>query len=146
MNLRLAVCLIALSLVGVVAAQDAAPQAERFPTELGFDAKGADFKPWLRGFTTKVRRNWFVPASASSTQGAVTVTFLVHRDGTITDVAIAKVSEVVAFNRSARNAIEMSSPVDPLPAQYPDESVKFTLAFYFNDVPPPPAQSAAPPQ
>jgi TonB family protein len=102
---------------------------------LEFDRKGVDFDPWLRRFVSTVRRNWFVPQSANDLHGSVGITFVVHRNGTITDVVVSKPSDAESLNRSARNAIEGATSVEPLPAQFPDESAKFTVTFSFNDTP-----------
>ncbi len=100
-----------------------------------FDTKGIDFKPWARDFVARVRRNWFVPVSLMTEKGRVVVTFYVHKGGTIADVVVLRPSSVAGFNDSARYAILRSSPVAPLPPEYPDERVFFTVTFYFNESP-----------
>jgi TonB family protein len=162
MDRRFAICILALSLVASAAAQEPAaarqpagvavpvpagtkdappgnadPAAARKPSEaaLQFDAKGVDFGPWIRRFKSTVMRNWLVPLAAMNQQGRVVVTFVVHRDGAITDVVVATPSDVDSFNLSARKAIEGSTPVAALPAGYPDDSVTFTVTFFFNDTP-----------
>jgi TonB family protein len=98
-----------------------------------FDTKGVDFGPWVRRFVQKVKRNWFVPEAAFTFRGRVVLQFNIHRDGHITDVVIAQPSTVDAFNRAAFNAILGSNPVDPLPAEYPDDKAFFTVTFYYNE-------------
>ena len=115
-------------------------------TVFEFDRKGVDFDPWLRRFVATVRRNWFVPQSASDLHGSVGVTFVVHRNGTITDVVVSKPSDAESLNRSARNAIEGATSVEPLPAQFPDESATFTVTFLFNETPGRPAPANLPAQ
>ena len=108
--------------------QDIAPSIQ-------FDTKGVEFGPWLRRFVAQIRRNWFVPYAAMTMRGHVVVTFFVHKDGRITDLAIAKPSEVDAFTHSGRNAIAASNPTIPLPVEYPDDKAFFTVTFYFNENP-----------
>jgi TonB family protein len=100
-----------------------------------FDTKGVDFGPWLRRFVNQVRRNWFVPLSAMTFRGHVVLQFYIHRDGRITDVQIAKPSEIDSFNRAAYNAIVGSNPTEPLPPDYPDDRAFFTVTFYYNEQP-----------
>jgi TonB family protein len=100
-----------------------------------FDTKGVEFGPWVRRFVQRVRRNWFVPEAAFSFRGRVVVQFNIHRDGHITDVQVVQPSEIAAFNRAAYNAILGSNPVEPLPAEYPDERAFFTVTFYYNESP-----------
>ena len=140
-----AVCIVALSLGASVVAQEpavkragAAVTTALSPfavTSVQFDDKGVDFKPWLTSFVSKVRRNWLVPLSAKDLHGRVVITFVVQRSGTITDVVALTPSEVETFNRSARNAIVASSPVEALPASFPDDSAKFTVTFFYNETP-----------
>ena len=103
--------------------------------EIQFDSKGVDFGPWLRRFVAQVRRNWFIPYAAMTMRGHVVVTFYIHRDGRITDLQVAKPSSIDAFTHSAFNAIATSNPTVPLPPEYPDAKVLFTVTFYFNETP-----------
>jgi TonB family protein len=114
----------------------ACPPADPKPTQSGsptmaFDSKGVDMGPWIRRFISQVRRNWMVPRSAMSCQGNVELTFIVHRDGTIADVAVSKPSNIESFNRASRQAIIASSPAGPIPEQYPDETMKFAVTFFY---------------
>lgn len=108
--------------------QDIAPSIQ-------FDTKGVEFGPWLRRFIAQIRRNWFIPYAAMTMRGHVVVTFYVHKDGRITDIAVAKPSDVDAFTHSGRNAIAASNPTIPLPTEYPDDKAFFTVTFYFNENP-----------
>ena len=114
-------------------------QVNRFAPQIQFDSKGADFGPWLRRFVAQVYRNWFMPYAIMSMHGNVVLTFSVHRDGSITDLSVMRPSRVNAFTNSAFNAISTSNPTYPLPDDYPDDSCFFTVTFYFNESPPPPA-------
>jgi TonB family protein len=108
--------------------QDIAPSIQ-------FDTKGVEFGPWLRRFIAQIRSNWPIPYVAMFMHGHVVVTFNVHKDGRITDVAVIKPSTVEAFTISARNAILASNPTVPLPPEYPDEKAFFTVTFFFNENP-----------
>lgn len=107
-------------------------------TEFGplqFDTKGVEFGPWVRRFIAQVRRNWFVPYAAMTLRGHVVLQFVVHRDGRISDITIAKPSPVESFNTAAFNALVASSPTTPLPPEYPDDRAFFTVTFYYNETP-----------
>ncbi len=80
-----------------------------------FDTKGVEFGPWLRRFIGRVRRAWFIPMAAYTMRGHVVIQFNIHRNGSITDVAIVKPSDIESFTIAAYNAIVGASPVDPLP-------------------------------
>jgi len=101
------------------------------------DEKGVEFAPWwVRRFLSQVRKNWIVPTATTSLKGHVSVSFNVHKDGTITDVVVVGPSQFYALNTSSLNAIAASSPVEPLPAEYPDEMAPITITFYYNEAPP----------
>ena len=88
-------------------------------------------------FVQQVRHNWIIPQAAMmSMHGNVAITFVIHRDGRITDVTVARPSAVNAFTLSARNAILMSNPTIPLPPEYPDSKMLIMVTFYFNEDPP----------
>ena len=70
-----------------------------------------------------------------SFRGHVVLQFNIHRDGRITDVDIVKPSDIDSFNRAAFNAIIGSNPTEPLPPEYPDDKVLFTVTFYYNEQP-----------
>lgn len=111
-------------------------RTDEYGPDIQFDSKGVDFGSWLARFRSQIYRNWFIPYAAMSMSGSVVLTFNVHMDGTLTDLAIERPSTVDAFTNSAFNAIRGSNPTYPLPPEYPDDSVFFTVTFYFNERPP----------
>jgi TonB family protein len=100
-----------------------------------FDTKGVEFGPWLRRFVSQVRRNWFVPLAAYTLRGHVVLQFNIHKDGSITDLAIVQPSPIQSFNIAAMNAIMGSNPTEPLPPEYPSPQAFFTVTFYYNEDP-----------
>ena len=108
----------------------------QFGPEIQFDTKGVEFGPWIRRFIAQVKRNWFIPYAAMSMKGHVVITFNVHRDGSITDIAVAGASPVEPFNSAAFGALSGSNPTQPLPAEYPADKAFFTVTFFYNEVPP----------
>ncbi len=107
-------------------------QSEQDP-DIQFDSKGVDFGPWLRRFVSQVKRNWLIPMNAMSQSGRVVITFNVMRDGTIRDLQIIGPSPIGSFNTAAFNALRMSNPTVPLPAEYPADKAFFTVTFHYND-------------
>lgn len=101
-----------------------------------FDTKGVEMGPWLRAFNAQVETNWMIPTSAMTAKGHVVMTFRVLKDGTILDVTVKEPSDIKAFNLSSTHALKASTPTLPLPAAYPDDSMEFTITFYFNEEPP----------
>jgi TonB family protein len=110
--------------------------AEDPGSSIQFDTKGVEFGPWIRRFVAQVRRNWFIPHAAMSFRGRVVLTFNIHKDGRITDIAVVSPSNIDAFNRAAFQAIVGSNPVEPLPPEYPEPVALFTVTFFYNEQPP----------
>ena len=111
-------------------------RTDRYGPDIQFDSKGVDFGYWLARFRAQIYRNWFIPYAAMSMSGNVVLTFNVHMDGALTDLAVERPSTVDAFTNSAFNAIRGSNPTTPLPPEYPEDQVFFTVTFYFNERPP----------
>lgn len=110
-------------------------RTDRYGPDIQFDSKGVDFGAWLARFRSQIYRNWFIPYAAMSMSGSVVLTFNVHMDGTLTDLSVERPSTVDAFTNSAYNAIRGSNPTYRLPPEYPDDSIFFTVTFYFNERP-----------
>ena len=104
--------------------------------EIQFDTKGVEFGPWIRRFIAQVKRNWFVPYSSMSMKGHVVITFNVHKDGTITDLAVIGPCPIDSFNNAAFGALSGSNPTQPLPPEYPADKAFFTVTFFYNETPP----------
>jgi TonB family protein len=100
-----------------------------------FDSEGVEFGPWLRRFIATLKHNWAVPFAALTTRGHVVVSFRVQRNGSITDIVVLDPSSEPAFSLAARAAVEKSSPVAPLPPEYPSDSCFFSVTFYYNETP-----------
>ena len=109
---------------------------QNFGESIQFDSKGVEFGPWLARFLAQVRSNWMIPQAAMSMHGHVAISLVVHKDGRITDVTVAKPSLINAFTLSGRNAILTSNPTIPLPAEYPDDRMPILITFFFNEYPP----------
>jgi len=115
--------------------ENAGGDAGSFGPAIQFDTKGVEFGPWIRRFVAQVKRNWLIPYAAMSMSGRVVVTFNVHKDGTITDLAVVGPSPVEAFNNAAYGALAGSNPTQPLPPEYPADKAFFTVTFFYNEQP-----------
>src|SRR4029079_11380127 len=59
-----------------------------FGPSIQFDTKVLDFARWMLRSIAQIKRNWFVPYAAMSLRGHVVLSFIVHKDGTITDLQV----------------------------------------------------------
>ncbi|MEE2963053.1 MAG: TonB family protein [Acidobacteriota bacterium] len=111
-------------------------RTDQYGPDIQFDSKGVDFGSWIRRFRAQIYRNWTLPYAAMSMHGHVVLTFTINRAGRLSDLTVRRPSAVDAFTNSAFNAMSLSDPTHPLPPEYPEESVVFTVTFYFNETPP----------
>jgi TonB family protein len=107
----------------------------QFGPEIQFDTKGVEFGPWVRRFVAQVKRNWLIPYAAMSMSGRVVITFNVHKNGALTDLAVVGPSAIDAFNHAAFGALASSNPTQPLPPEYPADKAFFTVTFFYNEPP-----------
>ena len=106
-----------------------------FGPAIQFDTKGVEFGPWIRRFVQQVKRNWLIPMAVMSMSGHVVITFNVHRNGALTDLAVVGPAGVEAFNHAAYGALVASNPTAPLPPEYPSDRAFFTVTFFYNEDP-----------
>jgi TonB family protein len=103
-------------------------------SDIQFDSKGVDFGAWILRFKAQVEHNWIVPEAAMFFKGHVVIQFFVEKDGRITELRISQPSPIDGFNGPALNALKLSNPTMPLPAEYPSERAFFTVTFHYNEI------------
>lgn len=81
-----------------------------------------------------VAQNWYSQlADPNASMGkSVVVTFVVHRDGSVSDPRIAQPSGVPSLDMSAIQAVQRVGAFGPLPAGYPGSSVSVAYTFTYN--------------
>lgn len=87
----------------------------------------------------RIRANWYANMPSvirMGLKGVVVIRFTILRSGQITEVTMLSGSDVPPFDFAAKKAIEISSPLPPLPADFPNPSEHVTCAFYYNLTPP----------
>jgi protein TonB len=107
--------------------------AEQGP--LSFETSWYDWGNYAQSMVSRIRVNWYgnMPQLIrSGIGGVVTIRFTIQRDGRITDVTILKTSGHPPYDFAARKAIELSSPLNPLPKDFPNPNERVTAMFYYN--------------
>lgn len=107
--------------------------AEQGP--LSFETSWYDWGPYAQSMVSRIRVNWYsnMPQLIrTGIGGVVTIRFTIQRDGRITDVTILKTSGHPPYDFAARKAIELSSPLNPLPKDFPNAFERVTAMFYYN--------------
>jgi TonB family protein len=102
---------------------------------LSFESQWYDWGEYAEGMVSRIRVNWYSNMPhliQTGLKGVVTIRFTIHRDGRITDVTILESSGVPPYDFAAKKGIELSSPLNPLPKDFPNDTERVTAMFYYN--------------
>jgi TonB family protein len=105
---------------------------------LSFETQWYDWGEYAEGMVNRIRVNWYEQMPTlirTGLKGVVTIRFTIHRDGHISDVTILSTSTIPPYDFAAKKAIELSSPLNPLPKDFPNDSERVTAMFYYNSEP-----------
>jgi TonB family protein len=99
-----------------------------------FDTRGFDLGPWANRVVAIVKSNWLIPPAADlGVKGVVGVAFEVEKiTGKINNVRIISSSNIPSFDQAAVNALTVSSPLPPLPGNFPRPTLAGIFRFYYN--------------
>lgn len=102
---------------------------------LSFETQWYDWGDYAASMVSRIRVNWYgnMPQQIRyGLKGVVTIRFTIHRDGHLTDVTILNSSGIPPYDAAAKLAIELSSPLRPLPKDFPNDTERVTCMFYYN--------------
>ena len=102
---------------------------------LSFETQWFDWGDYAESMVSKIRINWYgiMPdLIRTGLKGVVTIRITIHRDGRISDITILKSSGVPPYDNAAVKALEASSALKHLPADFPKDSERVTFMFYYN--------------
>ncbi|HKO00467.1 MAG TPA: energy transducer TonB, partial [Thermoanaerobaculia bacterium] len=102
---------------------------------VSFETQWYDWGEYAESMVSRIRVNWYnnMPELLrTGLKGNVTIRFTIHRDGRISDVTILSTSTVPPYDFAAKKAIELSSPLNPLPKDFPMATERVTCGFYYN--------------
>jgi hypothetical protein len=106
---------------------------------LSFDTQGFDWGDYARQIYVIIRNNWYDRIPLAASQGALSgfscQHFVIARSGAISNLDITRPSSIPPFNRAASDALHASSPLPPLPSDFPDPEEGVTFCFYYNMYP-----------
>ncbi|HVT44855.1 MAG TPA: TonB family protein [Thermoanaerobaculia bacterium] len=106
---------------------------------ISFETQWYEWGDYADAMVRKIRTHWYANMPSVirlGLRGVVTIRFTIQRSGTITDIRILKSSEIPPFDFAAKKAIELASPLAPLPADFPNATEQVTAQFYYNLTPP----------
>jgi TonB family protein len=107
--------------------------AEQGP--LSFETQWYDWGDYAQSMVSRIRVNWYANMPQlirTGISGVVTIRFTIQRDGRITDITLLNSSGHPPYDFAARKAIELSSPLNALPKDFPNPNERVTAMFYYN--------------
>ena len=97
----------------------------------GIDAyREPDFGPYMRELQRRIKMNWDPPKGNESKR--VVLLFKIARDGRLLSARVFKSSGVPNSDRAALNAVELTAPFKPLPADFRGSSIDIQFTFDYN--------------
>ena len=104
-----------------------------------FETQWYDWGEYAEGMVRRIRVNWLsiMPdLIKTGMKGHLIVRVTIHRDGRLSDITILQSSGVPPYDFAAKKALEMSSPIAPLPKDFPNDTERVTFGFFYNEEPP----------
>lgn len=87
-----------------------------------------DFAPYMADLQRRIKKQWYPPRGLESKR--IMVSFKVYSDGIVTGLHIDKSSGAPAADRAALEAVEVASPMRPLPLGAPSNvDIQFTFDY-----------------
>ena len=104
----------------MVQVQEAQEQAEAVP----------DFGPYMADLQRRIKMNWNPPKGNESKR--VVLLFKIARDGRLLSCSVYKSSGLASADNAAMQAVKLTAPFRPLPANFRGQSVDIQFTFDYN--------------
>lgn len=89
-----------------------------------------DFGPYMRELQRRIKMNWDPPKGNESKR--VVLLFKIAKDGRLLSVRVYKSSGIPNADKAALNAVELTAPFKPLPANFKGASIDIQFTFDYN--------------
>jgi TonB family protein len=91
-----------------------------------------DFRPWANEMAARIQKNWsLLPYGGGSWKGEVGILIMISKAGEILGAEIKVSSNIELLDQVALSALQTSSPLPPLPADFPNSSLEMYLVFKY---------------
>jgi TonB family protein len=91
--------------------------------------RGYDLSSWAGRVIELIQRNWMPQPAAARSEEEVELAVTILKTGEISAVEIISSSDDRDFDQTARDAIEISSPLPALPQDFPAASIEISFVF-----------------
>ena len=89
-----------------------------------------DFGPYMRELQRRIKMNWDPPKGNESKR--VVLMFKIAKDGRLLSCSVYKSSGLKSADDAALNAVKLTAPFRPLPAEYKGSSIDIQFTFDYN--------------
>ena len=89
-----------------------------------------DFGPYMRELQRRIKMNWNPPKGNESKR--VVLLFKIAKDGRLLSCSVYKSSGLPSADNAALNAVKLTAPFKPLPAEYKGQSIDIQFTFDYN--------------
>ncbi len=97
----------------------------------GIDAiKEPDFGPYMRELQRRIKYNWHPPKGNESRK--VVLLFKIAKNGQLLSCRVYRSSGLPSADQAALNAVKMTAPFRPLPADYKGTNIDIQFTFDYN--------------
>lgn len=97
----------------------------------GIDAiREPDFGPYMRELQRRIKMNWNPPKGNESKR--VVLLFKIAKDGRLLSCSVFKSSGLPSADKAALDAVKLTAPFKPLPAEYKGPSIDIQFTFDYN--------------
>ncbi len=97
----------------------------------GIDAiREPDFGPYMRELQRRIKMNWNPPKGNESKR--VVLMFKIAKDGRLLSCSVFKSSGLPSADKAALDAVKLTAPFKPLPAEYKNSSIDIQFTFDYN--------------
>lgn len=97
----------------------------------GIDAvREPDFGPYMRELQRRIKMNWEPPKGNESKR--VVLLFKIAKDGRLLSCSVFKSSGLPSADKAAINAVQLTAPFRPLPADFKGASIDIQFTFDYN--------------
>lgn len=91
-----------------------------------------DFRPWANEVAIRIQKNWsLLPYGGGSWKGEVGLLIMISKTGEILGAEIKVSSNIELLDQVALSALQNSSPLPPLPEDFPNSSLEMYLVFKY---------------
>ncbi len=102
---------------------------------MSFDTQDFPWGDYARRLYVIIRNSWLsrIPLAArEGIRGYVCWRFVIEKNGTVSQIVMIRPSSIPPFDKAASDAIRASSPVPPLPENFPNQREGVTFCFFYN--------------